>query len=155
MKKTLISTLVLAIALSVTASATVTTPPATTTATSTASTTRSQMQGLTKNKREIKRADPVCAQAALEKRDAAVVAALQKYTADWITILNTRTASQKAAFLKEGRERVNANLAATKVKKIETEKVAKTLSQSKKIAWDLFRVEIRACGMEADSSLND
>ena len=151
MKKILISTLVLAMVLSVTVSAMVTTPPATTTATSTSSTTKP----LNKNQRAIKKADPVCAQAALEKRDAAVVAALQKYTADWITILNTRTASQKAAFLKEGRERVNANQAANKVKKIETERVGKTLSQTKKIAWDLFRVEIRACGLEVDSSLDD
>ena len=151
MKKILTSTLILAMALSMTASATVTTPPATTTATSTASTTKP----FNKNQRAISKADPVCAQAALGKRDAAVIAALQKYTADWITILNTRTVAQKAAFLKQGRDRVNANLAATRVKKVETQKVQKTLSQSKKIAWDLFRVEMRACGMEVDSSLDD
>ncbi len=147
MKKILISTLVLVMLLSVTVSATTTIPLATS--------TESGKKILNKNQKAIVKADPICAQTALGKRDAAVTAALQKYSADWIQVLNVRTASQKAAFLKEGRERVNANLAATKIKKTETQKVQRTLNQSKKLAWDFFRVEMRACGIIADSSLDD
>ncbi len=145
MKKTLIT---LAIVFSIAASATVTTPP---NASSTASTTKPYNQ----NQKAVAKADPVCAQAALGKRDASIAAALQKYTTDWIAVLNVRTTAQKAAFLKTGRDRVNANMAANKVKTLETAKVQRTLNQTKAIAWDLFRVEMKTCGMEVDSSLND
>ena len=115
---------------------------------------RNQNNG-NKNQKSIIKANPACAQAAVEKRDSVIATALQKYTTDWISILNKRTDSQKLAFTKNQNERTNALKAANSVKQVETAKVQRVLIQSKKLAWDIFRVEIRACGFASNPLLED
>ena len=95
---------------------------------------------------ELQAASSTCAKAALTKRDATVIPALQKYTADWIVSMNTRSDKQKLAYDKTGTER----LSLIRQSRIDAKKtqisITKTLSIVKANANAIYSNELKACG---------
>ncbi len=182
MKKILIPTLVLALVLTITANATVTTPPnaTSTTATSTATSTKAtstqprtpriedrkdrtdrtekylpsktQVDKDSLSKNELKKADPSCAKNALAKRDSVVTTGLQKYTSSWIETINTRRAAQNIAFDKTGTERLQLIRSSRVIAKKTQDIIQKELRLTKNAAGQVFRGEMRMCGISTDST---
>ncbi|MBC7766946.1 hypothetical protein H7Y21_03065 [Arenimonas sp.] len=162
MKKILIPSLIVALAFTVTATATVATPNIISTTTG-ATSTRTESHGdrvtSTKsngdknglNKKELKAADPSCAKNALAKRDALVIAALQKYTTEWINVINTRRAEQNIAFEKTGSERVKLIQSSRVTAKKAEDLIQKELRKTKSAASEVYRGQMRICGLDIDS----
>lgn len=101
---------------------------------------------------ELSNVSSTCAATAITKRDATVIAAEQKHSADIIATWNARTAAQKLALAKTGSERMTAFRAAQATAKSAQQIVNKTYANAKANAASAYRLEMRACGFQDDSN---
>lgn len=107
------------------------------------------------SQREFVAASSSCAKTAVEKRDAAVIAALNKYTADWIAVIMARTEKQKLAFDKSGADRVALMRASRESGKAGKAIISKTMNASKTNANKVYRLELKICGIGSEGLLDD
>lgn len=108
-------------------------------------------------KPEIKKAatvDVACMQAAIEKRDTAIVTSLTSFTSALTASLQTRKDALKAAWaLTDATQRNNAIKAAWAAFNGTWKKGREALNTGKKTAWKTFRTDAKTCKQpEADSS---
>jgi len=107
------------------------------------------------NKTELKTPSAACAKAALTKRDNVVIAAIQKYTTDWLASMATRSEKQKLAFEKTGSERLALIKESQKTAKTVQSKISSTLSSTKINANNVYKLELRSCGFASDAMIVD
>ena len=93
-------------------------------------------------------------QAAVEKRDTAIIAGVDTYTASVKAALQTRKDAIKAAWaLTDKNARNNAIKAAWTAFQGTWKKTSQGMKATKKTAWQTFRADAKACGQTgADSS---
>lgn len=98
--------------------------------------------------------DSACMQAAVEKRDSAIIAGVDTYTASVKAGLQTRKDAIKAAWaLTDKTARNNAMKAAWAAFQGTWKKASQGMKAVKKTAWQTFRTDAKACGQTgADSS---
>lgn len=120
--------------------------------TSTGTSTDRMKKEKNKEKREIskdKKAitfDPVCIQTAVEKRDNAIIAATDTFSAAAKTALTTRRDALKAAWaLTDRTARRTALKAAGKAYRETLSKARKDLNAAKRAAWKQWGTDLKAC----------
>lgn len=90
--------------------------------------------------------DVACIQAAIEKRDSALVASVDTYAASVKTALTTRKDALKAAWAKTGKqERRTAIKAAWKAYRNSVKSARRVFRDAKNAAWRQFHTDRRAC----------
>ncbi len=92
------------------------------------------------------RRDGTCMQAAVEKRDTAIIAAVNTFSASWVNSLTTRMAALKDAWAKTAvTERRDGVKAAWKSFRASHKAEIKTFHASRKAAWKTFVDDQKAC----------
>jgi hypothetical protein len=107
-----------------------------------------------RGEKNVTNVDGTCMQNAVEKRDAAMIAAFDAFHTSAAAALTTRKTALKDAWGKTGDERKAALKDAWKTFQDSWKMAAKTLREAKKTAWKTFRTEAKACGgtSSADTS---
>lgn len=130
-----------------------TTNTATTTSVTTTTTTSDDNRGKGEDenkKRQNVTFDPICPQNAIEKRDTAVIAALDTYHASMKTALTTRKDAVKAAWSKTTvKERNESRRAANEAFKTASRGAHNTLKTARTTSWNTYKTEMKACGLGA------
>ena len=90
--------------------------------------------------------DLACMQTAVEKRDNAMIAALDAYHASWKAALQTRRDELKAAWgIQDKNQREDAIRAAWRKFRESKKSARDTFRTARKNAWKTFKTDARAC----------
>lgn len=99
---------------------------------------------------EAKNVDTMCAQASVEARDTAIIAAFDAYSTSIKTALEARKVALKDAWSKPtASERSIARKTANKTYNTASKNAHKTLNTARKTAWDTHKTEMKKCGASA------
>lgn len=94
-----------------------------------------------------KAVDPICAGAAVEKRENALIAGLDTFNASMKTALTARATSLKDAWSKTTpNERNMARKTGRQAFETASKSARTALKSVRKSAWDAFKTDIKACG---------
>jgi len=99
--------------------------------------------------------DPTCIKNAIEKRDTAIIATVNRFQTTIVNALNTRKTALKAAWEKTDRsERRTAIKEAWTAYKKAAKDARQTLKTEKKAAWKQYHMDRKACGISGASDDN-
>lgn len=96
-----------------------------------------------------------CVQSALDKRESALISAIDPFATTIKSALQTRATALKDAWAKPTvKERREARLVAWKNYKTSAKSAHDTLRSAKKSAWATFKTEMKACG-QGNAAITD